>query len=104
MRDTARMPQPPTNPPKGHQMTQQGLAKYDQKCQIRAKFGRFWQKNPNFYWRKQKFWYPHNAKTTQAPDALFYGRAWDEMSQKCQYLAQNDQICIFWAKFGHFWA
>ena len=24
--------------------------------------------------------------------------------QKCQYLAQNDQKCIFWTKFGRFWA
>ena len=24
--------------------------------------------------------------------------------QKCQYLAQNDQKCIFWTKFGSFWA
>ena len=26
--------------------------------------GRFWAKNPNFYWRKQKFWYPHNGQIT----------------------------------------
>ena len=67
MRDTARPPQPTTNPPLGHQMRRQGLAQNDQKYQFRAKFGRFWAKNPNFYWRKQKFWYPHNGKTTQAP-------------------------------------
>ena len=24
--------------------------------------------------------------------------------QKWQYLAQNDQKCIFWTKFGRFWA
>ena len=24
--------------------------------------------------------------------------------QKWQYLAQNDQKCRFWTKFGHFWA
>ena len=36
--------------------------------------------------------------------ALFFGWAWDEMGQKCQYLAQNDQICIFWAKLGRLWA
>ena len=24
------------------------------------------------------------------------------MGQKCQYLAQNDQKCIFWTKFGFF--
>ena len=26
------------------------------------------------------------------------------MGQKCQYLAQNYQNCIFWAKFGRFWS
>ena len=50
--------------------------------------------------RKQKFWYPHLGTMV----ALFFGQAWEEMGQKCQYLAQNDQICIFWAKFGRFWA
>ena len=29
---------------------------------------------------------------------------WDEMSKKCQYLAQNNQKCIYWVKFGLFWA
>ena len=29
-----------------------------------AKFGRFWAKNPFFYWRNQKFCYPHNGKPT----------------------------------------
>ena len=29
-------------------------------------------------------------------------RSWDEMGQKCQYLAQNDQKCIFWTKFARF--
>ena len=36
--------------------------------------------------------------------ALVFGRAWDKMGKKCQYLAQNDQKCIFWTKFGRFWA
>ena len=45
MRDTAHAPQPPTNPPIGHQMSRQGLAQNDQKCQIWAKFGRFFGKN-----------------------------------------------------------
>ena len=44
LRDTARAPQPLTNPPTGHQMSQQGLAKNEQKCQFRAKFGHFWAK------------------------------------------------------------
>ena len=36
--------------------------------------------------------------------ALFFGQALDKMCKKWQYLAQNDQKCIFWTKFGHFWA
>ena len=31
----------------------------------------FWAKNPNFYGRKQKFWYPRNGKTTLAPCSMF---------------------------------
>ena len=53
LRDTARAPQPSTDPPTGHQM--HALAQIDQKCQFWAKFGRFWAKNPFFYWRNQKF-------------------------------------------------
>ena len=49
LRDTARVPKPPTNPPTGQQMSRQGLAQNDQKCQFQAKFGRFWAKNPNYY-------------------------------------------------------
>ena len=67
LRDTAREPQPSTNPPTRHQMSLQSLAKNDQKCQFRAKFGRFWAKNLNSDWKKQKFWYPHNGKNTYAP-------------------------------------
>ena len=153
MRDTARAPQPPTDPPTGHRISLHGLAQIDQKCQFWAKFGCFWAKNPFFYWRNQKFCYPHNGKPTQAPcshlflvghwtkcakngniwpkmtknadfgpnlavfgpkilifmgvsksfgtnitenhldnlSALFFGQALDQMGQKCQYLAQNDQ-------------
>ena len=50
-----RAPQPPTNPPTGHQMSLHALAQIDQKCQLWAKFGRFWAKNPFFYWRNQNF-------------------------------------------------
>ena len=57
MRDTARAPQLPTNPTTGHQMSRQGLAQNEQKCQFEAKFGRSWAKKHNFYWRNQKFWY-----------------------------------------------
>ena len=34
--------------------------------------------------------------------ALFFGRASDKMGQKYQYLALNDQKCIFWTKFDLF--
>ena len=50
-----------------HQLTHQQGTKWasnGQKCQFRAKFGRFWAKNPFFYWRNQKFCYPHNGKPT----------------------------------------
>ena len=33
---------------------------------------------------------------------MFSIMEWDEMGQKYQYLAQNDQKCIFWSKFGLF--
>ena len=33
-----------------------------------------------------------------------FGRALDKMCKKWQYLAQNDQKCRFWTKFGRFWA
>ena len=66
MQGTARAPQPPTNPPIGHQISRQGLAHNGKKCQ---------QKN--------------HLNTLFA---LFYGREWDEMSQYCQYIAQIEQI------------
>jgi len=34
---------------------------------------------------------------------LVFGRALDKMCKKWQYLAENDQKCIFWTKFGLFW-
>ena len=34
--------------------------------------------------------------------ALFFGRAGDQMGQKCQYFAQYDQKCHFWAKNPNF--
>ena len=35
---------------------------------------------------------------------LVFGQTLDKMCKKWQYLAQNDQKCRFWTKFGHFWA
>ena len=55
------------SPCHNHQPTHQQGTKWasnGQKCQFRAKFGRFKAKNPFFYWRNQKFCYPHNGKPT----------------------------------------
>ena len=35
---------------------------------------------------------------------IVFGRSLDKMCKKWQYLAQNDQKCRFWTKFGRFWA
>jgi len=35
---------------------------------------------------------------------IVFGRAWDQMGKNGQYLAQNDQKCVFWTNFGRFWA
>ena len=51
-------------PTTGHWNSLHGLAQIDQICQFWAKFGRFWAINPFFYWRNQKFCYPHNEKST----------------------------------------
>ena len=66
----------------------------------------FWAKNPNFYWKKQKFVLVPTLRKNHLRIlfALFFGQAWDEMGQKYKYLAQNDQKCQFWAKFGRFQA
>ena len=60
MRDTARAP--PTNPPTGHQMGQQGLAQNEQKRQFQAKFGRFRAKILIFTGEIKSF-VPHITKT-----------------------------------------
>jgi len=66
-----------------------------------GKNGRSWAKHPNYF--DQKIWYTHISVLNEAPRShCFIGRAWHQMDNKGQYLAQNDQICIFWAKFGCF--
>ena len=35
---------------------------------------------------------------------IVFWSALDNMCKKWQYLAQNDQKCRFWTKFGRFWA
>ena len=68
-----------------------------------GKNGRSWAKHPNYF--DQKIWYTHISVLNEAPRShCFIGRAWHQMDNKGQYLAQNDQICIFWTKFGRFWA
>ena len=84
MRDTARAPQPPTNPPTGHQMSRQGLTQNDQKCQFWAKLGCFWANNPNFYWRKQKF---GTHITEKPPRHLVHIGFWSGIGQKVQKMA-----------------
>ena len=47
-----------------------------------AKFGGFWAKNPNHYWRNQKFWDPHKGKPTQAPCShWFLVRHWTKCAK-----------------------
>ena len=46
----------------------------------------------------------HISENHLAPRShCFFGRAWHQMDQQGQSLAQNDQKCIFWAKFDRFW-
>ena len=62
--------------------------------------------NWSFFGKKSKFsvMLPTYRKTYLGTlFALVFGRAWDEMGKKWQYLAQNDQKCIFWTNFGRFW-
>ena len=77
MQGTARAPQPPTNPPIGHQMSRQGLAHNGKKCQ---------QKN--------------HLNTLFA---LFYGWEWDEMSNIANIsskLTKNANFRQYLAVFG----
>ena len=65
--------------------------------QISGQIWSFLGKKSYFYWRKQKFWYPHNGKTTQATCLncflVGHGTKW----AKKVNIWQN-------ANFGHFWA
>ena len=57
-------------------MSWQGLAKNDQKCKFRAKFGRFWAKYPNFLLEKAKVMVHTEGKNHLATlFALFFGQA-----------------------------
>ena len=57
-----------------------------------AKFGRFWVKNPNIYWRKR------NHLGTLF--ASFFGWSWEQMGQKCLYLAKKANFGPNLAVFG----
>ena len=77
LRDTARAPQPPTRQPNGH----------------------FWAKRSYYLGREQKFWYSHIRKPPwNLVRIVFFGQTWHQLDQKGQYLAKNDQYCIFQAK------
>ena len=83
------------SPRQNHQPTahQQGTkwASNGQKCQIRAKFGGFWAKNPNYYWRNQKFWDPHKGKPTQAPCShWFLVRHWTKWAKNANISTGNE--------------
>ena len=97
----ARAPQQPTNQPKGHQMSQQGLY-VPEKSYFGAKIAPF---GPNIIiilGGSKSFGTNISENHLGTSFALFCGLAWHQMGQKGQYLAQNNQKCIFWAKFGRF--
>ena len=103
MRDTRYSPcATTTNQPTNRVLNEAAGPMCAQESIFWAKFGRFWAKIPHFYGRKQNFLHPHNAKPARHLLRIIFGRAWDQMGQKGQYSAQNDQECIIWAKFGHF--
>ena len=62
-----------------------------QKCQYFAKYdqvhilGQIWP----FYGRKQKFWYPRNENLPRRLVCIFFGREWDKVERKSQYLAKS---------------
>ena len=67
-------------------------------------FGRLWVKD-SFFTLEIKSFVTHIRKTHLGTlFTLVFGQALDKMCKKWQYLAQNDQKCRFWTKFGHFWA
>ena len=84
MRNTARAPQPTTNPPIGHQMSRQGLAQNDQNCQFWATFGRFGAKNP-FFSGKIKSFVIHI--TQNPPRHLVHIVFWSGIGQNVQKMA-----------------
>ena len=81
MRDTARAPQPPTDPLTGHRRSLHGLAQIDKKCQFQAKFGCFWAKNP-FFTGEIKSFVTHI--TENPPRHLVHIGFWSDIEQNVQ--------------------
>ena len=100
MRDTARAPQPPINQPIGHQMSRPGLY-VPKKAYFGAKMAGFGSIILSIL-RGSKSSSTHQKVTYAPRSILSFGRAWHQIDEKGQYLAKNDQICIFWAEFGRF--
>ena len=73
---------------------------FGQKKQFWAKLGRLWAKIPNFCGSKVSV--PTKRKNHLGNlSTLFFGRAWDQMGQKCRYLAKFD---CFWGEIKqNFW-
>ena len=84
MRDTARAPQPPTDPPTGERISLHGLAQVDQKYQFWAKFCHFWAKNP-FYTGEIKSFVTHI--TENPPRHLVHIGFWLGIGQNVQKMA-----------------
>ena len=85
LRDTARAPQPPTDPPTGQRISLHSLAQIDQKYQFWAKFCHFWAKNPFFYWKKNKSFVTHI--TENPPRHLVHIVFWSDIGQNVQKMA-----------------
>ena len=67
----------------------------------------FWAKNLNFYWRKHKFWYPHNGKTTRIPCSHCFlvghwtkweknANVWPKITKNANFLPN---LTVFGSKF-----
>merc|ERR1712155_482361 len=72
---------------------------------ILGQIGSFWGKNSYFFTGEIKSFAIHI--TENPPGHLVHISFWTVIGQnvqKWQYLAQNDQKCIFCTKFGRFWA
>merc|ERR1711973_977936 len=78
---------------------------YQPKMTILGQIWSFLGKKSFFLLEKSKVLLPTKRKTHLGTlFTLVFGQALDKMCKKWQYLAQNDQKCRFWTKFGRFWA